>query len=227
MQLMLKGDNQKFEKQTNDLLSRFWSGYPIEHLSTLLHHSDHKLVEAGAYCASELPGQLAPIIKEIPPLLSHPSAAVRFYTIDAVLDNISADGEVIAQALLLIEDKEKAVRWKALRFALLADREQIQSVLPFVKAEIRKALESSGLLERDFTAEASQHKITRGLADENKLVRWWAAAAAARGANRKLLEQASKSFDPEICRFAEQELRRLLEFGPANQQLKKLLQKSK
>ncbi len=216
VQQILDGAAAESGALENDLLSEFWSGYPIERLRPFLRHSDPEIVEAGAFLAEELPGLIGPVMEDILPLLDHASSDVRFSIVGVVLDNVIDDGETIARALLAIRDTESGVRWMALRFALLADQGQLESALPFLAPDVRAALAKSGLLDRDAAAVDDWRKVRNGLEDRDELVRRWAAAAAARFAHRELLADAADSSDPDVSHFAGRELKRLTEFGPAN-----------
>jgi hypothetical protein len=196
----------------NELLDEFWRGYPIENLRPLLRHSEREVVEAGAFLAQELVGRIAPVIDDVRRLLDHESFDVRFDALGAVLDNVSDDGEAIAHAMMLMQDPHESVRWKALRFALLADDHQLAAAVPYLEPDVRVALEQSGLM---CAIDEGWHKVKPGLQDPDDRVRRWSAVAAARCANAELLSEAARSEDREVAAFAAAELRSLRKFGPA------------
>jgi hypothetical protein len=57
---------------------------------------------------------------------------VRFFAIDAVLTSATSDdGKVLAKAIALFSDSERAVRWKAGHFLSKATRAQLDASLPY------------------------------------------------------------------------------------------------
>jgi hypothetical protein len=199
----------------NDLLDAFWSGYPIEHLRRLLRHPDSEVVEVGAFLAQELVGLIAPVMDDVRPLLGHASFDVRFDALSAVLDNEREDGETIARALMMAQDSHRSVRWKALRFASLADRQQLEAAVPCLAPAARLALESSGLLDGLYGEAGVRRKVRDAIDNADELVRRWATCAAVRSADTELLAKAAASTDAELATFATDELKSLTKFGPA------------
>jgi hypothetical protein len=120
------------------------------------------------------------------------------------------NGPELAFAVTLVDDPEKAVRWKALNFLLMASLEQLRSALfhfeehipesPF-RDELRwmlspSALDSTGIADR--------------LRESSLRHRKFAAVAAARRASVDLqcLRDAVDSDDPEVAQFARDALDR-------------------
>jgi hypothetical protein len=201
------------EDLANDLLIEFNRGYPIDALSQLLSSTDADVVAAAAWLASELPGRLGPLAPNAASLVEHPRPDVRFFALDVVLDNVVDEGEQLAAALRLIDDEDSGVRWKAMRFAALADDGQLRSAAPVLTDAERARLYASGLLPGDAP---QADKAKAGLTNHDIVVRRWSAAAAARLASEALLELAAGSGDEDVSTFSAQELSRLRRFGPAN-----------
>jgi hypothetical protein len=183
-------DGSKCGTLSNELLTEFWRGYPIERLRPLLRHPDDEVVEAGAFLARELVGLIGPVMEDVRLLLDHRSADVRFDAIGAVLDNVTDDREMLAHAMLKVRDDAERVRWNAMRFAALADERQLEVALPYL-GEAATAFAQTGLLARDAAAEDERQIVRSGLSHGDPVVRRWAVAAAARLANDELLSSAA------------------------------------
>jgi hypothetical protein len=205
------GSAQEF---ANDLPIELNRGYAVTALASLLRHSDHDVVEAGIWLASEMPGRLGALAEQTAALVEHERPDVRFFAIDVVLDNINENGALLAAALLLVDDGHRGVRWKAMRFAALADETQLRAAASSLSEHHLAALRASGLLAHDPTADREEIAGT-SLRSSEKLLRCWSAATAARLGSVALLEEASRSDDDDVATFASRELSRLRRFGPA------------
>lgn len=191
------------DEATNKLLRAFFAGYPIERLRLVLRSDDDDAVRAGAWIASELGVAAAPLINDVSPLLRHPLKLVRFFAVDAVLAAASADdGEVIAQAVGLIEDAEEAVRWKVLHLLARASSDQLAAAL--VRAS---RADLAGRL-RWLAAEPLRLEDVVTRLDGDRLDRMFAVAGAARLASGRTqaLRRATSSDDDEVRTFAREEL---------------------
>lgn len=215
-QILEGGDRSDPGTLANELLTEFWRGYPIERLRPLLRHADDDVVEAGAFLAQELVGLIGPVIDDVGLLLDHRSPDVRFDAIGAVLDNVTDDGETLAHAMLKVRDDADSVRWKAMRFAALADQRQLEAALPHL-GEAAPAFAESGLLLGEAAAADHRQIVRTGLSHGDPIARRWAAAAAARLADHELLSEAAGSADREIADFGAEELASLNKFGPIRQ----------
>lgn len=202
------------QELANDLLVEFNRGYPVAALARLLSHPNDDVTEAGAWLASEMPGRLGPLTGRAASLVGHQRPGVRFFAIDVVLDNVADNGELVAAALGLINDVDDGVRWKAMRFAMLADDAQLRTAKSFLNEHEREALGASGLLSGD-GGEHQEQRVKAGLDASDDVLRRWSAAAAARLGSEALLEIATRSNDQEVSTFAARELSRLRRFGPA------------
>jgi hypothetical protein len=196
-------------KVSNDLIAEFYThGYPVEKLIPLLRSDDDKTVKTGAFLAEELGAKAAPLMPELMRLLGHRDRNVRFDILDAVLVAASSsDGEVIARAIALINDRDRAVRSKTLNFLARADREQLVAGLPHVAN--REVSAGLGWLVEVEESAADEQVVSRLIA-EDRLVRWFAAVAAARAFRRSPdpLNRAAESSDEELREFAESQQRR-------------------
>jgi hypothetical protein len=154
---------------SNDLIGEFYSrGYPVEKLIPLLRSENDETVKTGAFLAEELGAKAAPLMPELMRLLGHRDRNVRYDILDAVLAPATAnDGEVIAQAIMLIDDRDPAVRSKTLNFLARADREQLVAGLSHVDDhEISAGLGWLVKVEES----AADEQIGSRLVDDDRLV---------------------------------------------------------
>lgn len=194
---------------SNDLIGEFYSrGYPVEKLIPLLRSENDETVKTGAFLAEELGAKAAPLMPELMRLLEHEDRNVRYDILDAVLAAATAgDGEVIARAVGLIDDRDRAVRSKTLNFLARADREQLVAGLPHVAD--REVSSGLGWLVEVEESAADEQVVSRLIA-EDRLVRWFAGVAAVRAFRRNPdpLNRAAESSDEELRAFAESQQRR-------------------
>lgn len=194
---------------SNDLIGEFYThGYPVEKLIPLLRSENDETVKTGAFLAEELGAKAAPLMPELMRLLGHRDRNVRYDILDAVLSAATtSDGKVIASAIALIDDPERIVRSKTLNFLARAGQEQLVAGLPHVDDR-----EVSGGLSWLVGVEGStdDEEVVSRLGAEDRLIRWFAAVAAARAYRRSpdLLSQAVRSGDDELQAFAESQQRR-------------------
>lgn len=192
----------------NDLLDELYAGYPVENLLRLLHSADNNAVRTGAWLLSELGDLAIPLMDEVSALLAHPLRQVRFFAIDVVLENGDGqDGPEIAQVLTLSRDPDDGVRWKVLGFLAAASPEQLA-----VGAVWLEDVQLKGLTEWLVRLEAKEfdpRDIGARLEDDDRVVRLFAAAAAARVSDAEhtnLLAHAAAVGDEEIRSFAQARL---------------------
>lgn len=192
----------------NDLLSELYAGYPVENLSRLLHSGDDQLVPTATWLLSELAELAAPLIDEVPALLSSPVRSVRYDAIAVVLENADErHGPIIAQVMNLSRDPESGVRWKVLEFLAEASIEQLRAGASCLPPGQIKELAEWLILQDD--EEPDPAGIVIRLEAGDPVTRLFAAAAAASlsdGENTDLLEHAAMVEEEEIRSFAQERL---------------------
>lgn len=209
--LVSNPDSSESDGVAYELLTEYQRGSPIESLRILLSSADDRLVGEGAWIASELPEEGKPLLRDVRVLLGHGSKKVRFWAIDCVLlwaD--SSNGYELAAAAALVDDAEKAVRWKAMGFLSMASCEQLRAALGQITAtnpESPYVDELKWLLEE----EGHPEQIVAGLRNHDARRRRIAAAAASRIAKQDSapLRYATSVEDPEIVEFAGDMLKRI------------------
>jgi hypothetical protein len=203
--MLLAGEDFPGEegKAANDLLLKVLRGYPAQNLGRLIHSDNTEAVKSGAFVVSELGAQAAEVLDEVGFLLSHPVRNARYDALDAALTGASAEhGAILAKAIMLVNDPDYAVRKKAIKFLANSTRDQLDAAIPFLADHhLGDLVAWLAALRND----AAQPDILSRLHDLDKTTRMFAAAAAARVAasDRRGIEQAAASSDPEIRSFAE------------------------
>ncbi|MEV4891568.1 hypothetical protein AB0K48_19515 [Nonomuraea sp. NPDC055795] len=199
----------------NDLLSELYAGYPVENLTRLLHSGDDRILRTATWLLSELAELAAPLIEEVPALLSSPILSVRYDATAVVLENAGErHGPVIAQVINLSRDPESAVRWKVLEFLTEASVEQLEagaSCLP--PGQLKELTEWLILQDGE---EPDLAGIVIRLEAGDPVTRLFAAAAAASLSDVEdwsLLEHAAGAEEEEIRSFAQERLSELREDG--------------
>jgi len=197
----------------NELLTGYFSGSPIETLRILLSSSDDRLVGVGTWIAAELAESGKPLLKDVQGLLGHRSKDVRFWAIECVHEWAGpANGDVLASTVALVDDTERAVRWKAMTFLALASGEQLQAAA----AQFGATNPDSPYLDELkclLGPEGSTGTLIIGrLRGDDALRRKFAAAAAFRIAKNdsEALRYAASVDDSEIAQFAGDMLKRIL-----------------
>lgn len=192
----------------NRLLSAFSGGYSLENLRALLRNANDDVAEAGAFIAAELGTKFAPLTGELPAMLRHRSVRVRLYALDAVLNAVENDRKILAEAIGLVLDDEKRVRWKALRFLSRATEEQLRSGAE--ATEDRQLAKLIGWIANlpSMQMERAKREAKAALASEDAIRRRIAAVAAARLApdDPGPLREAAESRDPDVRQFARDEV---------------------
>lgn len=193
------------DEQKIKLLGEFQQGRSLGDLTPLLLSANENAVEVAVWIASELGAIGKPLLPDVVPLLGHPQRAVRFFALDCILEwTSSANGAAIVRAVLLAEDRDAAVRWKALRFLSSASGEQLvaaQAQLMSTGIHARHASALSWLLGDDAQ---NPEKVLTQLRDPDSLFRKYGVVAAARmsRSNRQPLADASTSSDADVQQFA-------------------------
>ncbi|MEV6034884.1 hypothetical protein AB0L65_27275 [Nonomuraea sp. NPDC052116] len=157
----------------------------------------------------------APMMEELPALLSSPIRNVRYFAIAVALANADErHGPIIAQVMNLSLDPDSAVRWKVLEFLTDASIEQLaagESCLPV--GQVKELAEWLILQDGE---EPDLAGIVIRLEAGDPRTRLFAAAAAASLSDEEdtsLLEHALMVEEGEIRSFAQERLERLREGG--------------
>ncbi|HYL99833.1 MAG TPA: hypothetical protein VEZ90_12835 [Blastocatellia bacterium] len=204
-QMLTSAENLDDGLLANSLLSEFHRGAPLAYLRPLLLSPDHRVAALGAWIASELGQKGKPLLDAVSPLLSHPNRRVRFWIIDCVLLWAGpSDGREISQAACLIDDPEKAVRWKAMIFLYRASTDQLEAALAFLESEDSRSPNAVALRWLLSVPACDTETIARELRGPDARLRKYAAVAAARlgSQNKQPLAAAALSDDPEVAEFA-------------------------
>jgi hypothetical protein len=184
----------------NDLLDAVHAGYPVERLRPLLMSEDDTAIGAGMFILSELGGYAAPLLADAALLLTHRSRRVRASALDIVSDCATTqDGAILAQAVLLSDDPESGVQWKALRFLTALESPLLEAARAALPERFRALV--LWLLDTDVGA-ANPEEMRTLLRDPDPLQRRFAAVALARSRNRAaFLAMADEITDPPIKMF--------------------------
>jgi hypothetical protein len=192
---------------SNDLLNEFFRGYPIEKLVTLLRNDNEKVVQSGAWIASELARDARPILRDLIPLFDYPNAKVRYSCVETALTAATdEDGEVMGNAVSRIIDDERAVRRMAFELMARADHSPLAAGVPYVKDP-----QIAGLLEWVLEVESEARdddEIASRLRKPDGLGRVFAVVAAARvyGRNSHYLQLGVSLDESEAQSLAASEL---------------------
>lgn len=193
------------------LLTEYQRGSPVESLRVLLLSEDDRLAGEGAWIASELSEKGLPLLQEVGTLLQHRSKKVRFWVLDCILLWAGPqNGPELASAVTLVDDPERAVRWKALNFLAMISRDQLEAAFAQMAkydptsphlSELRWMLGAKG---------SDSKEILAGLHQDDARHRRFAAAAAARliKSDPVAILSAAALDDPEIAQFAGDMLKR-------------------
>ena len=189
----------------NRLLDKFHDGAPLEYLHPLLLSPDPRIASSGAWIASELGSRGKPLLQIAFSLLRHADKRVRFWVIDCVLEWAdSSNGREVAGVISLLDDPEKAVRWKTMMFLYRSSKDQLESALAWLSRNEPESAYLAGLrwLLSDSAQDAAEvEKMLEHPVDE---MRKYGVVAAARMAtsNKHPLTVAASSGEPDIVEFA-------------------------
>lgn len=190
-----------------ELLTELFHGYPVTALTPLMRSEDPSVVKIAAWLVSEMGENAAPVLGEVAALLAHPERTARFFALDAVMTSASpSDGRIVAEAIALIDDEQSAVRMKAMRLLAVVSAPVLRAGLAHLPPGRLRDLTAWSAEVAEGHGEIDRHlELLRGL---EPLERRFAAAAALRVApgDRRPLEHASRSDDPDIQVFASREL---------------------
>lgn len=210
-QILRQAERSQREEAAYELLTAFHRGFSIENLRQVLTSPQSEVVEIGAWLASELGAKIRPLMSDVVPLLSREERGARFWAMDCVVvcpDTVCA--EELLVAVRLVEDSDKAVRWKASTMLLVQmPRRLLQEALSVARNESEQGL-IAGL---DLLCNDSKpmKDIMEALRSESATLRRFALAAALRRGDpverAELLSAASHSVDPELADWASEAAR--------------------
>ena len=202
LQRLLAGDPDPDGDLANDLLKAIFAGYPKERLRLLLASDNDTAIEAAAWILSELGASATPLLADAAPLLTHRARGARFDTLDVVLTCAGPqDGAILAQAILLSDDPDSGVQWKALRFLTALESPLLEVARAALPERFRALVR--WLLDTDVGA-SSPAEMRTLLSDPDPLQRRFAAVALARSRNRAaLLAMADEITDPLIQEYVQ------------------------
>ena len=163
--------------EVDQLLTAFWSGYPLQKLRELLNSENPEVVAIATWILWELSDKGAPLLDKCRDLLSHSHSNTRFFVLDTILVNATPErADLIAGALQLLDDDNAGVRWKALDFASRLSRAELEAVCRF-KMPYRYQSHLEWLLQVDLDPERKE-VIARLQSDDFQERRFGAIAAA-------------------------------------------------
>ena len=112
---------------TQELLSAFYKGFPIENLRTLLASENKETKSLAVYLVYELGDRLHPLISEITELLEHESPSYRFDAIIALTEcTTKNDAAALGQIVLRFDDCDTFVHRGVMQFVQVAKGWQLR-----------------------------------------------------------------------------------------------------
>lgn len=196
--------------RATQLLEEYYRGAPVGSLRSLMQSQDERLEGEAAWIGSELPNAGRGLLDGMTKLLNSRSRKARFFAVDCIQSwSVPAlDGSALSKALSLVNDDDRAVRWKVLCFLATADREQLEAAATFLSwHEPSSAYLPS--LNWLLSPNATTSQAIQRIGSDDLYERRLAAVAAARLKDRGALMIAARSLDEEVAQFAKDMLERL------------------
>jgi HEAT repeat protein len=194
----------------NDLLEACYGGRHLGELLELCLSKDPSVAATGAWIISELGSSARPLLESLVPLLSHPNANVRFSMIGTVLTCATgeSDAKALSEALRLLEDPERSVRWKATDFLFRATTKQLKAAQAHMETADSGSVYVAALKWLSGTWPPPDSEVLQWLQGDSTVSRKFAVAAASRlaGPSPGLLRAAASSEDPDVRQYAESRL---------------------
>ncbi|KQZ14527.1 hypothetical protein ASD44_10925 [Mesorhizobium sp. Root554] len=210
--VMLDPDFQGDGELSNDLLSEFKRGFPIESLRPLLTSSNVHTQGSAAFIATFFWHELQPMLREIAALLESSETRIRFDAIEAIQQcTTGKDGEVLGRVLLCLDDDWHGVRWKTVGFISLAASWQLE--LAVKHAAILCPKSAFAVIRNQFRLDMDRKTIRSLIQNDDPILRRFGAGMAVRPRCVLLLEHVdflSQSADPDLVRIAESARRGVL-----------------
>lgn len=191
----------------NEILYAIGDGAPVDGLIELIRSDEVLAAKAGVWVMSELGSAARPLLDEMPQLLRHESPYVRYLALEVVLNcSDHSDGRLIASAMQLVADGDRAVRMNAMRFLANATTEQLDAGAACLDDGPIK--DGARWLSDVASRRRPLATIVAKLDDPRDVTRRVAASAALRvvGEANIYLDATQKSADGEIAEFARSEI---------------------
>ena len=129
---MLKADADAFERSggITELLNELFLGYPVEALREVVTSEDSRVRRVAVRVLSELGDRAEPLLNEVIAALQHLDDYIRYYALDAImLSTEHRNQEKFWHVISMLDDGDRGVRQKALRFLATASDQQIASAI--------------------------------------------------------------------------------------------------
>lgn len=194
----------------NELLAEYRDGHPLETLRPLLASPQTEVVGVAMFVVSELGRKGALLLNDVVKLLEHHDVGVRFDVITSILTCASAsDGNKIASVVLLLDDPDYRIRWKAMRFLSLASLEQLRAAVKHFQENQPSLPHIAYLKWVDSDSASNEAEIERMINSSDPLSRKYGVIAATRIVSQatQLLVCGLSSEDTDIQQFAESMLK--------------------
>ena len=193
------------DNKANRLLEEFHRGAPVAHLRRLLLSNDPDIASSGAWIASELGEKGNSLLDTVVVLLEHPDKRVRFWIIDCLLLWAGPNHRnELFKVVRLMDDPEKAVRWKTMVFLSRASKDQLEAALAGFLTYHRESPNAHGLSWLLSPTASDPEAVEAMLKNDESLMRKYGAVASVRLAaeNQDPLLTAASSSDSEVAEFS-------------------------
>jgi hypothetical protein len=193
-------------KISNDLLTEFSRGYPIENLKRLIYSELLSARGTAAFISTELGVRAAPVLRDIASLLEMPTPRARYDALESLwMCATFKDGWAIGAVLQCLDDPWPGVRWGAINAVRIADRRALLAGCKYLKTKYPESVYSkfgSAFLR----IERGKIEVLESLlAHEDSITRRFAVGLAARPrlvVDEARLLMASGSSNEEISELA-------------------------
>lgn len=208
--LIATPDEPDHEVLANELLGEYWDGHPIETLRPLLGSPHDEVVGVAMFVVSELGDEGASLLNDVSKLLGHHDVGIRFDVITSLLTCATAsDGDKIAPVVLLLDDPDSRIRWKAMRFLSLASAEQLRAAVKHFQEHQPDVPHIANLKWLDSESASNAADVEQLIRSEDSLRRKYGIIAATRIASQSQqpLLSGLSSDDTDVVHFAERMLK--------------------
>lgn len=190
---------------TKDLLEAFYDGLSLRYLEALLEAENIELALAGAFILSELDQDCDPQVTSLAiRCLDHTHWDMRYHGLRCFHFGQFVPPQLRVKIFILLSDEHSLVRLMALRLANLMSIDDYKYVYNFTHLD--KAFDEARYeLEFFFSStDLTQNQISKKINSDIRLERYFGALAASKSELSKipLMQEAAKSEDREVSRFA-------------------------